>query len=149
MNGNFYIYFDLQKKQEIIKYRKLKECYIVDTDDTDILDYYNIDKDTNPYHIIDKSEFKCSEYSNYIVKKLLVDYDAELDILIQPIGSLLLDFINIDLSNSRYLKNFILKYGLNIISNLDKSKDLPAYLAYTTKEFNARFENFYNATKKL
>lgn len=148
MNGNFYIYFDLQKKQEIIKYRKLKETYIVDTDDSDILDYYSIDDNTNPYHIIGKNEFKNSEYSNYIVKKLLVDYDAELDILIQPIGSLLLDFINIDLSNSRYLKNFILKYGLSIISNLDKSNDLPAYLAYTTKEFNARFENFYNATKK-
>lgn len=147
MNGNFYIYFDLQKKQEIIKYRKLKETYIVDTDDSDILDYYNIDDNTNPYHIIGKNEFKNSEYSNYIVKKLLVDYDANLDIIIQPIGSLLLDFINIDLSNSKYLKNFILKYGLNIISNLDKSKDLPAYLAYTAKEFNTHFEDFYNVTK--
>ena len=82
MNENFYIYFDLQKKQEIIRYRKLKGNYIVDTDDCDILDYYNIDEDSNPYHIIDKSKFKCSEYSNYIVKKLLVDYDADLDILV-------------------------------------------------------------------
>lgn len=147
MNENFYIYFDLQKKQEIIKYRKLKENYIVDTDDADILDYYSIAEDTNPYHIIDKSEFKYSEYSNYIVKKLLVDYDAELDILIQPMGSLLLDFINIDLSNPIYFKKFIYKYGLNIISNLDKAKDLPSYLAYTTKEFNTHFENFYETTK--
>lgn len=148
MNGNFYIYFDLQKKQEIIKYRKLKRYYIVDTDDSDILAYYNIDEGTNPNHIISKNNFKNTEYSKFVVKTELVDYDAELDIIIQPIGTLLLDFLNIDLSNSRYLKNFILKYGLNIISNLDKSKDLPTYLSYTTKEFNTNFENFYNATKK-
>ena len=93
MSGNFYIYFDLQKKQEIIKYRKLKEYFVVDTNDSDILDYYNINEDTNPYHIINKSEFKNTDYNQFIVKRLLVDYDTEYDILTQPIGTLLLDFV--------------------------------------------------------
>lgn len=147
MSGNFYIYFDLQKKQEIIKYRKLKEYFVVDTDDYDILDYYNIDDDANPYHIINKSEFKNTDYTQFIVKRLLVDSDAEYDILTQPIGTLLLDFVNMDLSNSRYLKDFIFKYGLDIISSLDKPKKLPVYVTYTTKEFNTNFTCFYNATK--
>lgn len=148
MSSNFYIYFDLQKKQEIIKYRKLKRYYVVDTDDSDISAYYNIDENTNPNRIISKSNFKNTKYSKFVVKKELVDYDGDLDILIQPIGTLLLDFINIDLSNSKYLRNFILKYGLNVIHNLDKDKLLPAYLAYTTREFNTHFENFYSSTKK-
>lgn len=147
MSGNFYIYFDLQKKQEIIKYRKLKEYFVVDTDDSDILDYYNIDDDANPYHIINKSEFKNTDYTQFIVKRLLVDFDAEYDILTQPIGTLLLDFVNMDLSNSRYFKKFIFKYGLDIINNLDKSKKLPVYATYTMKEFNTNFTFFYNATK--
>ena len=109
MSGNFYIYFDLQKKQEIIKYRKLKEYFVVDTNDSDILDYYNINEDTNPYHIINKSEFKNTDYNQFIVKRLLVDYDTEYDILTQPIGTLLLAFVNMNLSNSRYLKDFIFK----------------------------------------
>lgn len=147
MNGNFYIYFDLQKKQEIIRYRKLKSYYVVNTNDSDILDYYNIDEDSNPYHIIRRCNFKKTNYAKFISKKKLVDYDADLDILIQPIGTLLLDFINIDLSNPMYFKKFIYKYGLNIISNLDKSKDLPTYLTYTAKEFNTHFENFCETTK--
>lgn len=147
MSSNFYIYFDLQKKQEIIKYRKLKEYFVVDTDDSDILDYYNINEDTNPYHIINKSEFKNTDYTQFIVKRLLVDSDAEYDILTQPIGTLLLDFVNMDLSNSIYLKDFIFKYGLDLISSLDKPKRLHVYATYTMKEFNTNFTCFYNATK--
>lgn len=147
MSGNFYIYFDLQKKQEIIKYRKLKEYFVVDTNDSDILDYYNINENTNPYHIINKSEFKNTDYNQFIVKRLLVDYDTEYDILTQPIGTLLLDFVDMNLSNSRYLKDFIFKYGLDIISSLDKSKNLPVYQIYTIDEFNTSFTCFYNATK--
>lgn len=64
MNGNFYIYFDLQKKQEIIRYRKLKSYYVVNTNDSDILDYYNIDEDSNPYHIIRRCNFKKTNYAN-------------------------------------------------------------------------------------
>lgn len=147
MSSNFYIYFDLQKKQEIIKYRKLKEYFVVDTDDSDILDYYNINEDTNPYHIINKSEFKNTDYTQFIVKRLLVDSDAEYDILTQPIGTLLLDFVNMDLSNFIYLKDFIFKYGLDLISSLDKPKRLHVYATYTMKEFNTNFTCFYNATK--
>lgn len=54
MNSKFFIYFDAKENKEIIKYRKLNKEYILNTNETDLLNEFDIYEEENPYHIIDK-----------------------------------------------------------------------------------------------
>lgn len=72
----------------------------------------------------------------YVLDLAFLGYDYFFREMFSILYLIILFVINIDLSNPMHFKKFIYKYGLNIISSLDKSKDLPAYLAYNTKDFN-------------
>ena len=114
MNSNFYIYFDLETNKEIIKHRKLLKEFVLDTDDPQLLEEYQIDKNDNPYYII---ESNLIEKQTPAYEAVFVDNFNDLDIKVQPIGTYLLDFLNLNLNNDSDLKKFAFKYGLDSIKN--------------------------------
>ena len=97
-----------------------------------ILDYYNIDVETNPFHIINRKNLRIL-YKDVELTKIFIDYDSEFDIKTQPIGKFLLDFINIDLSDYSDLKDFVFQYGFDILRNYDKTFQLFLYESLTEK----------------
>ena len=84
MNSNFYIYFDLETNKEIIKYRKLLKEFVLDTDDPQLLEEYQIDKNDNPYYII---ESNLIEKQTPVYEAVFIDNFNDLDIKVQPVGT--------------------------------------------------------------
>lgn len=152
MNNKFFIYFDLKENKEIIKYRKLNREYILDTDDLDLLNEFDIDEKENPYHIIDKdlvaniTEF-IPAYEAIFINTDNTPYDYEMNT--QPIGTFLIDFLNINLNNCSAIKNFAFKYGLDNLLYMDKSNTLHTYFTYPVKEFDELFVNFFKSVKNV
>ena len=143
----FHIYFDVINKQEIIKYRKLQREFVVDSDDSEILEYFNIDEEKNPYHIIDKNDFLDNYFFKFICEKIFIDYNYDFEVKTQTIGSLLLDFINLDLNDVLYFQDFVFKYGIDFILTMDKSKIIKPYVTYSISEFNLLFYKLHNLIK--
>ena len=99
MNSRFFIYFDVKENKEIIKYRKLNKEYVLDTNETDLLNEFDIYEEENPYHIIDKefvaniTEFTPAYEAIFInTASDIEDYEMR----VQPIGTFLVDFLNIN-----------------------------------------------------
>ena len=132
MKKNFYIYFDIKSNSEIIKYRKLMKEYILESDDDEILNDYFIDNVENPYHIVDSELF--GSHPN-ICEKIFINDELNFDIIVQPIGTLFIDFLNVDLNDYNCLKNFVFKYGLDLFLNMDKSNTFEKYKFYTENGF--------------
>ena len=112
MNNKSFIYFDIKENKEIIKYRKLDEKFVEATDITPSYEsvFINTENDIDDYELI-----------------------------IQPIGTLLLDFLNISLDNCYNLKTFAFKYGIDNLLYMDKKNILHTYVTYPVKEFNQLF----------
>lgn len=145
MKGNFYIYFDLKSNQEVIKYRKLMKEYILESDNNEILNEYYIDEVENPYHIV--ASKLLGKHPN-ICEKIFINDELDLNIIVQPIGTLFIDFLNIDLNDDNSLKKFVFKYGLDLILNMDQHNTFKKYNFYTESEFNITFNTIYNCVKK-
>lgn len=145
MKGNFYIYFDLKSNQEVIKYRKLMKEYILESDDNEILNEYYIDEVENPYHIV--ASKLLGKHPN-ICEKIFINDELDLNIIVQPIGTLFIDFLNIDLNDDNSLKKFVFTYGLDLILNMDQHNTFKKYNFYTESEFNITFNTIYNCVKK-
>ena len=94
---------------------------------------FQIQDDENPYHIIVPNEIK--DYTP-AYEAIFVNSLDDLDIKIQPIGTFLIDFLNINLDNSYDLKSFAFKYGLDILLYMDKSNTFLTYLTYSVNEFD-------------
>lgn len=120
MNNKSFIYFDIKENKEIIKYRKLDEKFVEATDITPSYEsvFINTENDIDDYELI-----------------------------IQPIGTLLLDFLNISLDNCYNLKTFAFKYGIDNLLYMDKKNILHTYLTYPVKEFNQLFIEFFESVK--
>lgn len=144
MNSNFYIYFDLETNKEIIKHRKLLKEFVLDTDDSQLLEEYQIDKNDNPYYII---ESNLIEKQTPVYEAVFVDNFNDLDIKVQPIGTYLLDFLNLNLNNDSDLKKFAFTYGLDNLLHLDKSNNLNSYTIYIASEFEKIFNTFFDSIK--
>lgn len=145
MKKNFYIYFDIKSNSEIIKYRKLMKEYILESDDDEILNDYFIDNVENPYHIVDSKLF--GSHPN-ICEKIFINDELNFDIIVQPIGTLFIDFLNVDLNDYNCLKNFVFKYGLDLFLNMDKSNTFEKYKFYTENEFDISFNKLCDCIKK-
>lgn len=147
MNNHFNIYFDLKSNQEIIKYRKLTKAYILDSQDQELLMVYGIDEDKNPFHIIDfKSVTENTPVYEAVFFNTLHDIDY-FETKVQPIGTYLIDFLNINLNDGNDLKKFAFKYGLDIFLKLDSLNLLNSYLIYTVSDFDKIFTKFFNYIK--
>lgn len=147
MNNHFNIYFDLKSNQEIIKYRKLTKAYILDSQDQELLMEYGIDEDKNPFHIIDfKSVTENTPVYEAVFFNTLHDVDY-FETKVQPIGTYLIDFLNINLNDGNDLKKFAFKYGLDIFLKLDSLNLLNSYLIYTVSDFDKIFTKFFNYVK--
>ena len=120
MNNSFFIYFDLKDNKEIIKYRPLNKKFVDGTDITPSYEAIFINNDND-----------------------LEDYKMR----IQPIGTFLLDFLNINLAHCSDLKSFAFKYGLDFFLYLDKLNSLHTYLTYSVAEFDELFVKFFEAAK--
>lgn len=148
MNGSFYFLFDIQNKKEIIRYRKLRKCYVVDSDNSDILEYYHINEETNPFHVISRNAAKNSIFEDCILKKIFINFDSDFNTRTQSIGQFLLDFINMDLSDYHDFKDFVFKYGFDIVRNFDKSYQLFLFESITEKEFDIKLKSFFDSIQK-
>ena len=93
MDSNFYIYFNLEKNKEIIKYRKLLKEYVLDTDDSQLLEEYQIDKNDNPYYITNSNLI---EKHTPAYEAVFVNNFNDLDIKVHPLGTYILDFLNVN-----------------------------------------------------
>lgn len=144
MKGNFFIYFDLKSNLEIIKYRKLMKEYILDSDDKELLDDCCIDEDENPYHIVDTKLI--NKYPN-ISKKIFINTLLEMDTIVQPIGTFFIDFLNVDLNSVNSLMDFVFKYGLDLILNMDKLNILKSYECYSEDKFEITFNKLHSSLK--
>ena len=144
MNSNFYIYFDLKTNKEIIKHRKLLKEFVLDTDDPQLLEEYQIDKNDNPYYII---ESNLIGKQTPVYEAVFVDNFNDLDIKVQPVGTYLLDFLNLNLNNDSDLKKFAFKYGLDNLLHLDKPNNLNSYTIYIASEFEKIFNTFFDSIK--
>lgn len=152
MNSKFFIYFDAKENKEIIKYRKLNKEYVLDTNETDLLNEFDIYEEENPYHIIDKefvaniTEFTPAYEAIFINTASDIE-DCEMRV--QPIGTFLVDFLNINLDNCSDLKGFVFKYGLDNLLYMDKINTLHTYLTYSVKAFDELFINFFESVKNV
>ena len=144
MKGNFFIYFDLKSNLEIIKYRKLMKEYLLESDDKELLDDCCIDEDENPYHIVNSKLINM--YPN-ISKKIFINTLLEMDTIVQPIGTFFIDFLNVDLKSVNSLMDFIFKYGLDLILNMDKLNILKSYDCYLENEFENTFNKLHSSLK--
>lgn len=144
MKNNFFIYFDLKTEKEIMKYRRLCRNYILDSNEPELLEEFQIQDDENPFHIIDPKEIK--DYTP-AYEAIFTNSLDDLDIKIQPIGTFLIDFLNLNLDNSYDLKNFAFKYGLDNLLYLDKSNILNTYTTYTVSNFDKLFDDFFHSIK--
>lgn len=144
MKSNFFIYFDLKNEKEIMKYRRLCKNYILDSNEPELLEEFQIQDDENPYHIIAPNEIK--DYTP-AYEAIFVNSLNDLDIKIQPIGTFLIDFLNINLDNSYDLKSFAFKYGLDNLLYLDKLNIFNTYTTYTVSDFDRLFDDFFNSIK--
>lgn len=148
MDNHFNIYFDLESNQEIIKYRKLYTEYVLDVQEPEDLIEYGIDENENPYHIIDVKDITDDTPTYEAVFTDCISGPDSYKIKVQPIGSYMIDFLNINLSNEIDLKAFVFKYGLDILYYLDKSNYLSNCLIYSTSDFDKSFTKFFNSVKK-
>lgn len=144
MKGNFFIYFDLKSNLEVIKYRKLMKEYILESDDKELLDDCCIDEDENPYHIVDAKLI--NEYPD-ISKKIFINTFLEMNTIVQPIGTFFIDFFNVDLNSVNSLMDFVFKYGLDLILNMNKSNILKSYECYSEDEFEITFNKLHSSLK--
>lgn len=144
MKGNFFIYFDLKSNLEVIKYRKLMKEYILESDDKELIDDCCIDEDKNPYHIVDA---KLINENPDISKKIFINTFLEMDTIVQPIGTFFIDFLNVDLNSINSLMNFVFKYGLDLILNMDRSNILKSYECYSKDEFEITFNKLHSSLK--
>lgn len=148
MSNYFNIYFDLESNQEIIKYRKLNKEYVLEAQEAENLIEYGIDENENPFHIIDFNSIT-EETSAY--EAVFIDCISSTDkyeVKVQPIGTYLIDFLNINLNDENDLKNFVFKYGLDNLLWLDKSNILNNCIIYTVSDFDKTFTRFFNSIKK-
>lgn len=120
MNSRFFVYFDVNENKEIIKYRNLNKEHVEGTDITPAYETIFINTTSD-----------------------IEDYEMR----IQPIGTFLIDFLNINLDNCFDLKNFAFKYGLDSLLYLDKSNLLHSYLTYFVAEFEKLFIKFFESVK--
>lgn len=144
MRGNFFIYFDLKSNLEIIKYRKLMKEYILESDDKELLDDCCINEDENPYHIVDAKLI--NEYPD-INKKIFINTLLEMDTIVQPIGTFFIDFLNVNLNSVNSLMDFVFKYGLDLILNMDKLNILKSYECYSEDKFEITFNKLHSSLK--
>lgn len=148
MDNHFNIYFDLESNKEIIKYRKLYKEYVLDIQEQEDLIEYGINENENPYHIIDVKDITAEAPTYEAVFTDCISGPDSYEIKVQPIGTYIIDFLNINLTNENDLKAFVFKYGLDILYYLDESNFLSICLFYTTIDFDRCFTKFFNSVKK-
>lgn len=147
MYNYFNIYFDLHSNQEIIKYRKLRKEYILSSDDSDLLNEFQINEEENPYHIIHSKEITKLTPAYEAIFVNVVDNIYDFETRIQPIGTFLLGLLNINLDNYSDLKKFAFKYGLDILLYMDKSNILNSCIIYSLNDFDELFIKFFDSVK--
>jgi len=149
MSNYFNIYFNIESNQEIIKYRKIKKEYLLEVQEPEDLIEYGIDESENPYHIID---FKSITEETPAYEAVFIDCISgtnKYEIKVQPIGTCLIDFLNINLKDENDLKRFAFKYGLDNLLWLDKSHILNNCIIYTVSDFDKNFTRFFNSIKNV
>lgn len=147
MNNKFCIYFDLEANQEIIKHRKLNKEYILEADEPELLIEYQIDEDENPFHIIDFESITEDTPAYEAIFFNSVNGVEYFETKVQPIGTYLIDFLNINLTNDSDLKKFAFKYGVDNFLHLDDSNILNSCIICTVNDFDRMFTRFFKSIK--